>query len=123
MSVRPRRWIAALLLLAFTVGTMQAASASPLGCGGASIATAHHDGHDEAAAIAAADDDADCADCHAGMSAKDCAAFCLIAVPLPVLARLDGPGAPALPVPALEIAGTGWSPPGDRDPPRTTSIG
>jgi hypothetical protein len=128
MSVRTRRWIAALLVLVFSIGTMQAASALPRGCGGQEpqrVVAQAEQGHKGHAAMAdmADDENQPCPDRQHGMSANDCAAFCLVAVPLPALVRLDTPELPAMLVPALDRPGQGWSPPGDVRPPRTSAIG
>jgi hypothetical protein len=57
------------------------------------------------------------------MSVKDCAAFCLIAVPMPDLVRLGAPDPVALPAPSLRLGGPGWALVADGPPPRTFSIG
>ncbi|MDB5367122.1 MAG: hypothetical protein JWM77_3049 [Rhodospirillales bacterium] len=130
MSHRPRRWIAALLVLIFSIGTLQAASALPHRCPGEAPAhamatpeAADFHAHVEKRSDMGDDEDQPCPDCLHGMSAKDCAAFCLVAVPLPALVRLVAPELPAPPVPALDRAGQGWLPPRDARPPRTTAIG
>jgi hypothetical protein len=134
MSLRLRRWIAALLLLVFATGTTQAASALPRCAGPAHDhvqAAATHAGHgdhqlQQAAPSAKSDDAAATDDCTGklgGMSVKTCAALCLMAVPVPALARLDAPSPATLPDPLLDMSGRDWSPPGDNRPPRTSSIG